>query len=127
MKKSIAYVISGIGIGQVVYLTMILLMGVKNQEVSQMLVVTVCSGLMGLSSYVYALEIAPRLRQLLHLSLIFFWVSLMMTVNGWFTEVNFLSFFIEFLVIYLVISFAMFQYEKHQTKRINQKLSELRK
>lgn len=127
MKKTIVYVISGIGIGQVVYLMMLTLLGVSTQKFSQMLVVAVCSGLMGLSSYAYALKIAPRLRQLLHLSLIFLWVSLMLTVNGWFTEVDFLSFFIEFLVIYLIISFAIFQYEKQQTRRINQKLRELRK
>ncbi|WP_161979061.1 DUF3021 domain-containing protein [Streptococcus sp. S784/96/1] len=127
MKKTIVYLISGIGIGQVVYLAMILLMGVATQKGSQMVVVTACSSLMGLSSYVYELKMAPRLRQLLHLSLIFLWVSLMMTLNGWFTEVNFLFFFIEFLVIYLVISFVIFQYEKQQTRRINLKLSELRK
>ena len=92
-----------------------------------MLVVSACSALMGLSSHIYGLKIAERFRQVLHLSLIFLWVSLMMTLNGWFTEINFWVFFLEFLVSYVVISFAIFQYETHRLKKINQKLQELQK
>lgn len=117
----------GIGIGEVFYLCFLYLTGAEVQKLSQMVVVAICSACMGLSSLVYALNLGLRYRQMLHLSLIFLWVSLMMWLNGWFTEVNLLSFLIEFLGIYLLISFATFQYEKKKLEKINQKLRELQK
>lgn len=116
----------GIGIGQLLYLLFLCLVGVVFQTPSQMLVVVCYSALMGISSLIYQLKLPLRYRQLLHFSLIFLWVSLMMQTNGWFKEVSFVNFFLEFVVIYLLISFVMFQYEKYQIRKINQKLSEIK-
>lgn len=127
MGKLVRASLLGVGIGQVIYLCFLYLIGAEVRNLSQMVVVSLCSACMGLSSIVYALNWGMRYRQVLHLSLIFLWVSLMMWLNGWFSEVNFLGFFIEFLGIYLLVSFAIFQYEKKKLEKINQKLSELRK
>lgn len=127
MRKLISYFVIGMGIGQIFYLTLLSFMGVSTQTFNNMLSVSILSGFMGLASLVYSWEkLAPLYQRSLHILLIFGLVTAMMLFNGWFLQVNFLSFATEFFAIYAVITLGIIWYERSYVQKINKKIQQSR-
>lgn len=127
MSKAITYFITGMGIGQIFYLLILFLQGRPEQTFDNILSVSLLSGLMGLAGLVYSWEkLAPLYQRTVHLILIFGLVVSMMTINGWFERVDFLSFAIEFSVIYLLINLGIIWHERSLVQKINKKIKDNR-
>ncbi|WEM59555.1 DUF3021 family protein [Streptococcus parauberis] len=104
MKKIINTYIYGIGIGGIIYSLSLLFSDVNSQTISNIVSCLFISGFMGLASLIYDIEKLPFLyKSLIHLISISSLVYLMNIYNGWLNPNQYLGFFIQFLIIYLII------------------------
>ena len=126
MKKYVDSWMYGVGIGMIFYLLTLLIWSVPGQTIYQMAVTVIFSGVMGLASLVYdSLPTSDFYKRIVHFSLIFACVMAMVLLNGWLDikDMSMLALiFLEFLLIYLMISGIVYLTEKQKIKKINEKL-----
>lgn len=126
MKKIIDTWMYGVGIGMFWYVLSLLIWKVPGQGTGQIMVTLICSGLMGLSAFIYDNKTKSLLfKTTLHFLVIFALVWLMQALNGWSVTIDlgtFLFFFIEFAVIYLLTWCFIYSIEKRKIAKINEKL-----
>lgn len=130
MKKYFDCWMYGVGIGMFWYMFSLWFWEIPSQSWQQVLVTVLGSGLMGLSSLIYGEkhENRPTLgKTLVHFTVIFMLTLGMMNLNGWIDVSNLtilLSFFLRFIVVYLLIWGITYTLEKRKIQRINNHLKQ---
>ncbi|MFA9414396.1 MULTISPECIES: DUF3021 domain-containing protein [unclassified Streptococcus] len=128
MKKYLDCWMYGVGVGMFWYMFSLWFWEIPSQSWQQVLVTVIGSGLMGLSALIYDDNHNSRptlIKTLVHFMVIFALALGMMGFNGWIDVSNLtmlLSFFLEFVVIYLVIWGIIYTIEKQKVQRINNHL-----
>lgn len=123
MKKFFEYSIAGLGIGQAIYLSQLFIFGISGQTSQQMLVVAVCSALMGLSALIYEQRTwSDFVKTSIHFLVILGLVAIMRQLNGWVTWDDIPGFLLTFIGIYLLIWSIFYLINRKQVDKINQKL-----
>lgn len=115
--------VSGVGLGMMVYVSLLWLSRVHAQGFSQILIVMLGSGLMGLASLLYRIDSWSLLRQSLsHLIVILGLVVGMGLMSGWFdmSQKDFVMVFLgQFILIYLLIWVVAYYLNSKRVKHIN--------
>lgn len=128
MKKVGLYALVGIGIGMIWTCVGWYLAKAPNQSLAQISTVVVVSALMGIASLIYEFRGWSLLTcSLLHAMTVFSLTVVMIQLNGWLdftTKGQLLSFFVEFMGIYVVIYLFLYFSNRKKAQVINQKLAE---
>ncbi|MGT2865542.1 DUF3021 domain-containing protein [Streptococcus fryi] len=115
--------VSGVGLGMMVYVSLLWLSQVHAQGFSQILIVMLGSGMMGLASLIYRIDSWSLLRQSIsHLIVILGLVVAMGLMNGWFdtSQRDFVMVFLgQFILIYLLIWVVAYYLNSKRVKHIN--------
>lgn len=122
-QKALHYFITGMGFGSIIYL---LILGMVSNEVgdvevpiNSVLIVFICSGLIGELSFLFKTDLSYLFAFVLHLIGTFTLFSIMMLLNSWFINWQTLFIFIfAYAVIWLVIRLT----QERDIKRINQQI-----
>lgn len=115
--------VSGVGLGMMAYIILLWLSQVHAQGVSQILIVMLGSGLMGLASLIYRVDHWSLFRKSMsHLLIILGLVVGMGLMNGWFdmSQKGFVMLFLgQFILIYLLIWVVAYYLNSKRVKHIN--------
>ncbi len=115
--------VSGVGLGMMAYIILLWLSQVHAQGFSQILIVMLGSGLMGLASLIYRIDKWSLFRQSMsHLLIILGLVVGMGLMNGWFdmSQKGFVMLFLgQFILIYLLIWVVAYYLNSKRVKHIN--------
>ncbi|EJE99325.1 DUF3021 domain-containing protein [Liquorilactobacillus mali] len=115
----------GVGFGATIYLLFIAFEIEPNATTLSILSVLVISGLIGVLSLIFEVTEWPYLIELfIHFLGTFCLVVLMAWINNWPIWQGFISFFLSFVGIYLVIWFILKLEISENVNRVNQKLQE---
>ncbi|MBM7642840.1 DUF3021 domain-containing protein [Streptococcus loxodontisalivarius] len=126
MKVLKSYII-GVGIGQIFYISSLMLFGISSQSLSNIASTAFLSGFMGVASLIYGVKgLSPLSRSLLHFVMILSLATGMVIYNKWLPLDYFLGFAFEFTVIYLLIWTLTYLLERRKINRINQTLLKTR-
>lgn len=128
MKKLINMYIYGIGIGGIIYSFCLLVGDVETQTLSNIISCLAFSGFMGLASLYYDIEKWSFLKQsFCHFLTIAFIVFGMNTYNHWLSPREYLGFFLEFSLVYIVVWLCIYFLNYRSSQEINKKLRERNK
>ncbi|ARJ51446.1 DUF3021 domain-containing protein [Staphylococcus lutrae] len=128
MKKIINLYIYGIGIGGIIYSLSLIVGGVETQTVSNIVSCLAFSGFMGIASLYYDIKNWSLLQKsICHFLTIALIVFAMNVYNHWFSPKEYLGFFLEFSVIYIIIWLCTYFLNYRSSREINKKLRERRK
>lgn len=115
--------VSGVGLGMMAYIILLWLSQVHAQGFSQILIVMLGSGLMGLASLIYRIDKWSLFRKSIsHLLIILGLVVGMGLMNGWFdmSQKGFVMLFLgQFILIYLLIWVVAYYLNSKRVKHIN--------
>lgn len=128
MTKLINTYLSGIGIGSIFYLGALYYAGMPDQSFQNIASCLLISGFMGLSGFIYELKHLTFISKLfLHFGAIFSLAVTMNLYNNWLSINELLGFFLQFLIIYVIIWLGVWFLNTQASHKINQKLAENRK
>lgn len=128
MKKLINMYIYGIGIGGIIYSFCLFAGGIESQTLSNIVSCLAFSGLMGLASLYYDIESWSFLQKSgCHFLTIALIVFAMNAYNQWLSPKEYLGFFLEFSLIYIVVWLCIYFLNYRSSQEINKKLRERKK
>ena len=129
MKKIVVSMLEGLRTGSLAYL-LVLAFRIQESPVttSNILSILIMSALIGLFSLLFEIERFSYLVQLtIHFFLTLMVVSIMMVYNGWAFNLSRTEFWLDFIVIYILIWLFVRLDIYLKTKKINESLVKLRK
>ena len=129
MKKIVVSMLEGLRTGSLAYL-LVLAFRIQESPVttSNILSILIMSALIGLFSLLFEIERFSYLVQLtIHFFLTLMVVSVMMVYNGWAFNLARAEFWLDFIVIYILIWLFVRLDIYLKTKKINESLVKLRK
>lgn len=123
MKKIVEAYLIGVGIGALMYVLAIWLAKAETQTLSNITSCVLSSGFIGIASLIYENErLSPVLKTVIHFSSVFLIVMGMNFYNHWTSPSHLFIFFLEFLVVYMIIWTFFYGMEKHRIAAINKKI-----
>lgn len=126
IRKFFRYIIIGLLIGSVTYLTILLIQGDSTVTSGNILSIWLMSACIGLVSSIFELEWNFLLEMLIHFLVTFGLVMAMCSYNNWLPGLTghaWASFF-EFLIIYVAIWLGLYLTRLTDMKRLNAKIKE---
>ena len=122
-RKILDYFVTGIGFGAITYL---LILGMLSDSVGDVdvplksvLIVFICSGLIGELSFLFQTDLSYLLALGLHLVVTFILFSIMMILNHWIINWQTLMIFIlSYIVIWIIIRLT----QERDIRKINQQI-----